>query len=59
MPDDPRTDVAEALLELRDEIIGIQAQLDELRARIDELAAGDGSTPGLLARVRSRIARES
>ena len=53
--EDPTPDVAESLLELRDEVIGIQAQLDELRARVDELARSSRPARRRLGRVRSRF----
>jgi hypothetical protein len=64
MPDDRRPDVrgpdvAEALLELRDEVVGIQAQLDELRARLDDLERADGAPRGLFARLRTRGSRRA
>ena len=55
MADDPTPDVAESLLDLRDEIIGLQAQLDELRARVDELAQSSRPVRRRLGRVRSRF----
>ncbi len=55
MADDPTPEVAESLLELRDEVIGIQAQLDEMRARIDELAQSSRPARRRLGRVRSRF----
>lgn len=55
LPDEPPRDVAESMLELRDEVIGIQAQLDELRARVDELARSERPARRRLARVRARV----
>jgi hypothetical protein len=59
MADDPKPDVAESLLEMRDEIIGIQAQLDELRARVDEMTQSSRPARRRLGRVRSRFSGSS
>jgi hypothetical protein len=55
MANDANPDVAESLLEMRDEVIGIQAQLDELRARVDELTQSSRPPRRRLGRMRSRF----
>jgi hypothetical protein len=58
-PDDP----ARAVLELRDLVMGVQAQLDEIHSRLDELDArlraheSAAARPGLARRARSRAGR--
>jgi hypothetical protein len=51
-------DVAESMLELRDQVLGVQAQLDELDARMTALEHRLGhTTRGAMARVRSSARR--
>jgi hypothetical protein len=57
-PDDP----ARAVLELRDLVIGVQAQLDEIHSRLDDFDARlraheSANRPGLARRARSRAGR--
>ncbi len=48
--------LVEAVLDLRDQLIGVQAQLDELRIRVDEVERSLPSAPRRrLARIRTRV----
>jgi hypothetical protein len=52
-------DLVESVLELRDQVIGVQAQLDEIHARLqllEERGGRRGARPRL-ARVRSGVRR--
>jgi hypothetical protein len=52
-------DLVESVLELRDQVIGVQAQLDEIHARLQTLEqrAGRRGARPRLARVRSGVGR--